>query len=85
MERTLEWAALMPEVAEVGVLSLHESELWDWGHVQPLDIIASADHPSSKQEVVGVASEFTDLWAYKRVQGPLTLPIRRHSRDCHGS
>lgn len=75
----------MPEVAEVGVLQPHESGLWDWGHVQPLDVIASADHPSSKQEVAGVgaalASEFTDLWGYKRVQCPLTLSIRRHSLD----
>lgn len=26
-----------------------------------------------------LASEFTDLWGCKRVQCPLTLPIRRHS------
>lgn len=55
------------------------------GDIQPMDIIASADHPSSKQEVAGVgaalASKFTDLWDYKRAQCPLTLPTGRHSLD----
>lgn len=44
----------MLKIVEVGILQPHESGMWDWGSVQPLDIIASADHPSYKQEVAGV-------------------------------
>lgn len=70
----------MPKAAEMGVLQPRESGTWDWGKSQPLDIIAGADQPSSKQEVVGVGAwhpKVTDLWGRKRGRCPLTLPTRQ--------